>query len=189
MSDVCAVLANLNCNVTSAELWTHNTRVAAVVHITDGPTGIPFSDEKRILEIKRLLCNVLTSGGADDVRSAHTDISAGMTHRERRLHQMMYGDRDFDCGEGEQEGCGPHVSVLDCPERGYTVVILRSKDRAKLLFDTVCTLTDMQYVIYHGMVSSGKEAYQVNEGYFCQLCGEIKHSMSSQIRGVSEVFI
>jgi hypothetical protein len=163
MSDVCAVLANLNCNVTSAELWTHNTRVAAVVNITDVSTGIPIRDEKHISDIKRLLCNVLTSGGTDDIKSAHTDILFEMTHRERRLHQMMYGGRDFDCAEGGEEGCRPHVTVSDCLDRGYTVVMLRSKDRAKLLFDTVCTLTDMQYVVYHGMVSTGnKEAYQVN---------------------------
>jgi hypothetical protein len=56
------VLANLNCNVTSTELWTHNTRVA---------TGIPIRDEKHISNIKRLLCNVLTSGGTDDIKSAH----------------------------------------------------------------------------------------------------------------------
>ncbi|KAJ4762247.1 ACT-domain repeat protein 6 [Rhynchospora pubera] len=161
MSDVCAVLANLKCNVTSAELWTHNTRVAAVVHITDGPTGKPIRDENRILEIKKLLCNVLTNGGTNNVRSAHTDVSIVMTHRERRLHQMMYGDRDFDCGESREEGCGPNVTVSDCAERGYTVVILRSKDRVKLLFDTVCTLTDMEYVVYHGMVSTeNDEAYQ-----------------------------
>lgn len=188
MSDVCAVLANLNCNVTSAELWTHNTRIAAVVNITDGPTGVPIRDEKRISDIKRLLCNVLTSGGTDNIRSAHTGISVGMTHRERRLHQMMYGDRDFDYGEGGEDACGPHVTVLDCPERGYTVVIVRSKDRDKLLFDTVCTLTDMQYVVYHGMVSTGnKEAYQVNEGHFClsnlNMLGAVK------TRVVDEVFI
>ncbi|KAF5777409.1 putative RNA helicase [Helianthus annuus] len=38
---------------------------------------------------------------------------------------------------------------------------MRCKDRPKLLFDTVCTITDMQYVVYHGVVHTAKmEAYQ-----------------------------
>ncbi|VAH47314.1 unnamed protein product [Triticum turgidum subsp. durum] len=35
LSEVCAVLAGMQCAVRSAELWTHNTRVAAVVQVTD----------------------------------------------------------------------------------------------------------------------------------------------------------
>jgi UTP:GlnB (protein PII) uridylyltransferase len=46
-------------------------------------------------------------------------------------------------------------------EKDYTVVTMRSKDRPKLVFDVVCTLTDMQYVVFHGMVSTEPvEAYQ-----------------------------
>lgn len=41
------------------------------------------------------------------------------------------------------------------------MITMRSKDRPKLLFDTVCTLTDMQYVVFHGVVHTGRmEAYQ-----------------------------
>jgi len=39
---------------------------------------------------------------------------------------------------------------------------VRCRDRPKLLFDTVCTLTDMQYVVFHGtVIAEGSEAYQV----------------------------
>ena len=42
------------------------------------------------------------------------------------------------------------------------MVTIRCKDRPKLLFDTVCTLTDMQYVVFHGSVNAeGPEAFQV----------------------------
>ena len=54
------------------------------------------------------------------------------------------------------------VEVEDCAERGYTLVNVRCRDRPKLLFDTVCTLTDMQYVVFHGtVIAEGSEAYQV----------------------------
>jgi UTP:GlnB (protein PII) uridylyltransferase len=52
--------------------------------------------------------------------------------------------------------------VTACAERGYTAVVVRCRDRPKLLFDTVCTITDMEYVVHHGTVSAepGGGAYQ-----------------------------
>lgn len=39
---------------------------------------------------------------------------------------------------------------------------IRSKDRTKLLFDTICMLTDMKYVVFHESVDAeGTEAFQV----------------------------
>ena len=35
---------------------------------------------------------------------------------------------------------------------GYWVVDISCKDRQKLLFDTVCTLADMGYDVYHATV-------------------------------------
>lgn len=166
LSEVCAVLADLHCNVVNAEIWTHNARAAAVVHVTDDATGCAIEDPKRLSIIKKLLCNVLK--GSDDLKTAKMTLSPpGFTHRERRLHQIMFADRDYEKVEKaaehreEEESSRPHVTVLDCMEKDYTVITMRSKDRPKLLFDTVCTLTDMQYVVFHGVVHTGRmEAYQ-----------------------------
>ena len=60
------------------------------------------------------------------------------------------------------------VAVMDCAERRYTVVILRCRDRPKLLFDTLCALTDLQYVVFHGTVDAerrSREAYQVRPSH------------------------
>jgi UTP:GlnB (protein PII) uridylyltransferase len=64
------------------------------------------------------------------------------------------------------------VTVENCSDKGYTVVNLRCPDRPKLLFDTVCTLTDMQYVVYHAtVIAEGPEAYQVLFNFFvCFSC-------------------
>ncbi|XP_042498291.1 ACT domain-containing protein ACR6-like isoform X2 [Macadamia integrifolia] len=166
LSEVCAVLADLGCNVVNAEIWTHNARAAAVVHVTDEATGCAIEDLKRLSTIKELLCNVLK--GNNDLKEAKMALSApGAMHTERRLHQMMFADRDYEKFESsgleraDDLGSRPHVTILDCIEKDYTVVTMRSKDRPKLLFDTVCTLTDMQYVVFHGAVDTGrKEAYQ-----------------------------
>lgn len=168
LSEVCAVLADLHCNVVNAEIWTHNARAAAVVNVTDDSTGCAIEDPKRLSMIKELLCNVLK--GNNDLKTAKMTLSPpGATHRERRLHQIMFADRDYErverteLGGLEDNRSRPHVTVLDCIERDYTVIIMKSKDRPKLLFDIVCTLTDMQYVVFHGMVNTGRtEAYQVS---------------------------
>ncbi|KAL6541396.1 ACT domain-containing protein acr6 [Orobanche gracilis] len=166
LSEVCAILVDLRCNVVNAEIWTHNTRVAAVVHVTDDTTGSAIEDPKRIATIKGLLRNVLK--GNNDLNTAKMTLSPpGVMHRERRLHQIMFADRDYEkVGSSEEDvvhakSFRPHVVVADCIEKDYTVITLRSKDRPKLLFDTVCTLTDMQYVVFHGVVHTGRmEAYQ-----------------------------
>ncbi|KAL4653061.1 hypothetical protein ACB092_01G274800 [Castanea dentata] len=166
LSEVCAVLTDLHCNVVNAEIWTHNARAAAVVHVTDDSTGCAIKDPKRLSTIKELLCNVLK--GNDDLKTANMTLSPpGVTNRERRLHQIMFADRDYErvevdrLGGIENKKSRPHVTVLDCSQKDYTVITMRSKDRPKLLFDIICTLTDMQYVVFHGMVNTGRmEAYQ-----------------------------
>ncbi|KAI7733400.1 hypothetical protein M8C21_021339, partial [Ambrosia artemisiifolia] len=164
LSEVFAVLADLKCNVVAAEIWTHNSRMASIVYITDEETSLPIDDPDRLAKIKQLLLYVLK--GDLDRRGAQTAVSVGVTHTQRRLHQLMYADRDYDTDEYDlapeaSSGRKPLVTVENCVERGYTVVNLRCPDRPKLLFDTVCTLTDMQYVVFHStIIAEGPEAFQ-----------------------------
>jgi hypothetical protein len=138
--------------------------MASVVYITDDETGLPIDNTDRLAKIKHLLLYVLR--GDIDKKNANTAVSFCSTHKERRLHQLMYADRDYDISDGDYS-CSTtdrnklNVTVDDCTDKGYTVVNLRCPDRPKLLFDTVCTLTDMQYVVYHGtVIAEGPEAYQ-----------------------------
>ncbi len=39
---------------------------------------------------------------------------------------------------------------------GYWLVTIKCKDRTKLLFDTVCTLADMDYDVFHATIDSVK---------------------------------
>ncbi|KAK3183180.1 hypothetical protein Dsin_030466 [Dipteronia sinensis] len=161
LSELSAVLTDLSCNVVNAEIWTHNARAAAVVHVTDQTSGCAIQDPKRLSKMKQLLCNVLRDDS--DLRTPKMSISStGVIHTHRRLHQMLFADRDFERPESyKYKSSRPHVTVLDCSDRDYTAVIIRSTDRPKLLFDTLCSLTDMQYVVYHGTVITGRmEAYQ-----------------------------
>ncbi|GFP99467.1 act domain-containing protein acr4 [Phtheirospermum japonicum] len=158
LSEVFAVLTDLKCNIVGAEVWTHNSRMASVVYITDESSGSPINDPDRLSNIKKLLLHVLK--GNREWRSANTAVSVESTHAQRRLHQIMYADRDYD----DQDADGrakPSVTIEDCAEKGYTVLHVICPDRPKLIFDTVCTITDMQYVIFHGTIfAEGPEAEQ-----------------------------
>ncbi|XP_030459878.1 ACT domain-containing protein ACR4-like [Syzygium oleosum] len=163
LSEVFAVLANLKCNVVAAEVWTHNSRMASVVYITDEVSSLPIDDPDRLAKIEQLLLFVLKDDR--DMKRANTAVTVGSTHTERRLHQLMYADRDYDVDGVDGGSAGDQnklsVTVDNCTDKGYTVVNLRSPDRPKLIFDTVCTLTDMEYVVYHGtVIAEGPDAYQ-----------------------------
>lgn len=162
LSEVSAVLTHLKCNVVNAEVWTHNTRAAAVMQVTDDETGGAITDPDRLSVIKELLSNVLK--GSNKSGLAKTVVSHDITHTERRLHQLMFADRDYERTEDDSldERRRPDVSVVNWYDKDYSVVTIKCKDRPKLLFDTVCTLTDMQYVVFHANIDAeGPEAYQV----------------------------
>ncbi|XP_012478800.1 ACT domain-containing protein ACR4 [Gossypium raimondii] len=161
LSELSAVLKHLKCNVVNAEVWTHNTRAAAVIQVTDEETGTSITNLERLSRIKALLCNVLK--GSNKSSLAKTIVSHSVTHTDRRLHQMMFADRDYeqtgdDVLEDRQR---PNVDVVNWYDKDYSVVTIRCKDRPKLLFDTVCTLTDMGYVVFHAKIDTeGPQSYQ-----------------------------
>lgn len=167
------MLADLQCNVLAAEVWTHRMRVACVVYVNDVATGLAIDDPCRVSRIETRLRHVLRGygdgGGAsasssgDDGRGALANFAVGSAphHVDRRLHQLMHADVDVDgdaapppaalvAGEGDR----PVVTVEHCEEKSYSVVNVKCRDRSKLLFDIVCTLTDMHYVVFHAAVSS-----------------------------------
>ena len=92
LSEVSAVLRHLKCNVVNAEVWTHNTRAAAVMQVTDEETGTAITDPERLSRIKTLLCNVLK--GSNKSSLAKTVVPHSVTHTERRLHQVVFTGRD-----------------------------------------------------------------------------------------------
>ncbi len=179
LSEVSAVLTETGCNVNAAEVWTHNLRAAFVLYVTDEETPGPITNGKKLERIKELLFKVMKGGASNDEKrgggGAKTDIATEVTHTERRLHQMMFADRDYEalelppaprCSTSRsstvEKKDKPVIDIQSRNERGYSVINVACKDRPKLLFDIVCTLTDMQYVVFHATVNSkGTDAVQV----------------------------
>lgn len=165
LSEIFAVLSNLQCNVIAAEMWTHKTRVACIVYVNDSATSGAVTDPSRLSAMENSLRNVLRAS-QDDVKGAHTSFSMGSTHVDRRLHQLMFADKDYENDSGEVEKnlipFKPVITIELCEDKRYYVVNVKCKDRPKLLFDIVCTLTDMNFAVFHASVSSdGTYALQV----------------------------
>ncbi|KAF3596785.1 hypothetical protein DY000_02025179 [Brassica cretica] len=100
------------------------------------------------------------------------------------IRKLMFADRDYDEWENnvdDEDKIGrvvPDVDVSNLHDLDYSIVMIKCKDRPKLLFDTVFTLTDMKYVVSHASIDAeGPEAYQ--EYY-------IRHTDGSPVKSEAE---
>lgn len=180
-SEISAALADMGCNIIEAHAWSHNARLACVAYISDRCTDTPI-DDHRLHAIEDHLTTVLraTTGTAREEENQQEVKPAGLpkgelsttTRVERRLHQLMVSVRDYDgpvarspspvSDSSDEEERRTSVVIESCIEKGYSMVTIQCKDRRRLMFDTVCTLIDMQYVIFHASIDSCRGyAYQV----------------------------
>lgn len=197
-SEISATLVDLHCNIVEAHAWSHNDRLACVAYISDQSTNTPIDDPDRLATIEDHLTMVLQattapspSGNQANQQEVKTRGFLGgseegtMTNVERRLHQLMLSVRDFDgpseptslpvvtptgSEESDEEGRKTMVMIESCDEKRYSIVSIDCKDRPRLMFDTVCTLTDMNYVIFHASISSGG-------GYAFQVCNQLPNNL------------
>ncbi|KAK2373280.1 ACT domain-containing protein ACR8 [Trifolium repens] len=91
LSEMFAVLAELQCDVVEAKVWIHSGRIASLIYVKDCNIGTSIEDYQKINRL------------------------------EARLRYVLQGDSDV---------------------------------RAKLLFDVVCNLTDMEYVVFHATINT-----------------------------------
>ncbi|KAJ6361327.1 hypothetical protein OIU78_001885 [Salix suchowensis] len=181
-SEISAALADLHCNIVEAHAWSHNACLACVAYISDQSSHAPIEDPRRLASIEDHLTTLLRadmvpsiSTGPSQIKSQEVKTGGLLggegtgTNVERRLHQLMLSVRDFDgprmssssMNVNERSGTKMAVSIENCDQKGYSIVSIECKDRPRLMFDTVCTLTDMQYVIFHAsVVSHGGRAFQ-----------------------------
>ncbi|RWW34329.1 hypothetical protein GW17_00000899 [Ensete ventricosum] len=124
LSEIFAVLANQHCNVVAAEVWTHKMRVACVIYINDEATSESMKEPSRMSTMEEQLRNVLRGCG-DDVKGSCTSFSIGSTHVDRRLHQIMLADKDYEGYGGAIEEKDdmlfrPVITVDQCEDKVVT---------------------------------------------------------------------
>ncbi|WJX78571.1 hypothetical protein P8452_61780 [Trifolium repens] len=120
LSEMFAVLAELQCDVVEAKVWIHIGRIASLIYVKDCNIGTSIEDYQKINRLEARLRYVLQ--GDSDVRSATTSLS-DVINPERRLHQIMFSDRDYQKNPNfEFTSETPLVTVQNWAERGYSVV-------------------------------------------------------------------
>ncbi|CAO2210310.1 unnamed protein product [Urochloa humidicola] len=176
LSEVFAVLADMDCSVVEARAWTHRGRLACVAFLR----GEEDSESDSVAgggRVERILARLghLLRGEPGEAPGAVAAVpAAGVAHADRRLHQLMAADMDGGGGAFPT----PAVAVDGWAERGYSVVTVRCRDRPKLLFDVASALHDMDYVVFHGTVDTA--AGEARQEFY------IRHADGSPIRSEAE---
>lgn len=157
LSDISTVLAKFGLNVNAAEVWTHMKKAAFLLLINDKVKGGPIEDPKLLQKVKEEVSQIARS--SNDKDGSKMDFKIGYTHSERRLHQLMLESKDYEMmnGEGKRRLSASDnltITVRNCKVTKYSIVKVTCLDRPKLFFDTVCTLTDMQYVVFHATIDT-----------------------------------
>lgn len=154
LSEISAVISDLHCEIVNSVVWTHVGRMVALVFVKN-------ADFRKIHLITARLKNVLNRDHDEKGAKVHV-AEKGVVNVDRRLHKMMFEDCDYDVESKEDysDSClkprkeDVSVTIQNWIERGYSVVTVQCKDRPKLLFDVVFTLSDMKYAIPHGNVDT-----------------------------------
>ncbi|KAJ9167720.1 hypothetical protein P3X46_019324 [Hevea brasiliensis] len=203
-SEISAALVDLHCNIVEAHAWSHNARLACVAYISDQSTDTPIEDPLRLANIEDHLTTVLRATGPRQPNNQEVKTGGGIvagegttvTNVERRLHQLLLSVRDFDeptgspttsygsgsVSDSEEGGRKTVVSIENCDEKGYSIVSIECKDRPRLMFDTVCTFTDMQYVIFHASIRSSDDGYAFQEYFIRHIDGYALNTESEKER-------
>ncbi|KAG7673537.1 hypothetical protein Ndes2526B_g03010 [Nannochloris sp. 'desiccata'] len=66
----------------------------------------------------------------------------------------------------------PTIDISHCHQPDYWTVNIRCRDRTKLLFDSVCTLADMDFDIHHATIDSDSEGWAHQEFFLRPRSGD-----------------
>ncbi|XP_039119865.1 ACT domain-containing protein ACR8-like [Dioscorea cayenensis subsp. rotundata] len=145
LSDLFAVLADLDCSIAAVKTWTFNGCMASLLFIHN----VDFDQNPTKLNVIITRLRHVING---DVQPTSTAVS----HSDRRLHQLLLPEQP-----SQSTPLTVSVTIQNLVKRDYSVINIQCRDRPKLLFDVVCVLTDMNYVVFHGTVSTdGDKAHQ-----------------------------
>ncbi|KAL6965795.1 hypothetical protein U1Q18_036856 [Sarracenia purpurea var. burkii] len=140
-----------------------------------------MDDLQKIDRIKSLLRYPLK--GDNDIRSAKTLVSMAVTHTERRLHQMMFANHDYERSPITRMSFDrPVVAVQNFLERGYSVLNIQCKEQTKFLFDVVCTLTVIEYNVFHDQISKLPRSVYCGIEDIILYVGQSAHNVEQKLR-------
>ena len=155
LSEITRLLVDNKLDLSNALVWTHKNRFAMILSL-----GEPM----KVKEAKELQHYLMTSlEGAEELAGTgelwiQVKPDVPERHLERRLHSLMIQNEPMEELEAHS---GVDVDIYFENDSGYTVVRVESPDRPRLMFDTVCTLSETFVDVIHGCV-------EVKEGLYSQ---------------------
>eukprot|EP00210_Caulerpa_lentillifera_P004780 g4564.t1 len=146
--EIARVMSTAGLDIKSLAAWTQYNRAAAVIGALNGTR--PLESKKQMEALKSDLLMLLGKHGRVKVQTVKECI-----HHERRLHRLLLQEAE-QCGlvSLESSDDSPVVQIADWPRLKYWRVNIKCKDRTKLLYDTLCTLAELGYHVYHASVVS-----------------------------------
>lgn len=153
-------------DVKSLAAWTQYNRGAVVIAALTEEG--PLKCKERIELLRKDLLKLFGANAQVNIKNVK-----GYIHHERRLHRLLLQEAmrigasfytlppETDattCPSQDSDDCRPEVTITYWPRfKKYWRVTIHCQDRAKLFFDTVCTLADLDYEVYHATVFSHRE--------------------------------
>ena len=167
LSEITSLLAKNDMDLKNALVWTHGSRFAQLFALAQ--TVKTKADAQRLKE--NLVTGMSALGeGREEKVSFEVLTHVVENHLERRLHRMMMIDGPIPDLSDET---GITVNLDACMDSGYTVIRIESKDRPRLMFDTVCTLAEIWVDVHHGSVDCTlQNGVAVQEYYVRHVNGE-----------------
>ncbi|KAK8644124.1 hypothetical protein V6N13_123439 [Hibiscus sabdariffa] len=177
VSELSAVLADMGCNVVNAEIWTHNARAAAVIHVVDHSTQLAIQGPKRVLMINELLFNVMRGDGGVRTPSARMSVSVlDCSDRDYTVVTIRHVDGFPISSEAEEQ------RVMECleaaierrtTENDWCFVILQGLELEVITDDQsgLLVLSDITRIIReNGLCIKRAEISTSNEAARFHLC-------------------
>ncbi|KAF0932676.1 hypothetical protein E2562_011974 [Oryza meyeriana var. granulata] len=152
----------MDCSVVEARAWMHRGHLSCLVFLRDEE-----ADTERMACIEACLGHLLSGGDSTSAGSLGGAVAAVPVPPSRTP------------SVASTSSClltATRRSIW--AKRGYSVVTVQCHDRPKLLFDVVCTLTDMDYVVFHGTIDTTDD--QAHQEFY------IRHADGSPIRSEAE---
>lgn len=192
MADLMQLMTQNGCDVRSAAVWTYRKRVAIVFSVTEKGRAIPdeaktrrlkemmidifqgskgssfvsYQNLKGIVHYDRRLHQLMLQDDIDDWRhtrklSPYEDSSKSTIIHSESSGSLNGGEKSFRSPKYDK----PVIDISHFSHSNYWTVNIKCRDRSKLLLDTVCTLNDMNFDIFHGTIDADAEGYAHQE-YF-----------------------
>ena len=107
--------------------------------------------------------NNRASSPTDSVMSVHAEDQTGTGSDGEVRSASPYRSPKYD---------KPTIDIGHCRQPNYWTVNIKCRDRTKLLFDTVCTLADLDFDIYHATIDTGSDGWAHQEFFLRPRSGD-----------------